>query len=54
MKINSFVKKITLKFSDPDIRMPFSADNEFLVHFWQDDLGTFFRLGLKTKSDFFV
>ena len=33
--------------------MPFIGDNEFLAHFWQYDPVTFFRLGQKTKSDFF-
>ena len=33
--------------------MPFLGDNEFLAPFWQFDTVTFFRLGQKTKSDFF-
>ena len=34
--------------------MPFLGGNEFLAHFWQYDPVTLFRLGQKTKSDFFT
>ena len=37
----------------PSKKMQFLADDEFLAHFWQYEPVTFFRLGQKTKSDYF-
>ena len=48
-----FCEKNHFLLSRHDKKMPFLADNEFLAHFWQYDPGTFFRLGQKTRSDFF-
>ena len=63
LKIAFFYLAITLKiiffeknhflFSGHYKKIPLLVANEFLAHFWQFDPVAFFRLGQKTKSDFF-